>query len=311
MAALTARHFHDEDKARAHLEKVRWPNGPFCPHCGSFNATRLGGKAHRPGLIQCNDCREQYSVTVATVFERSHIPLHKWLLASHLLTASKKGISAHQLHRQLGVTYKTAWFMAHRIREAMTSDDTTPFGNEGGIVEVDETFIGKEPGEQKPVKRKNFRQKMKVLAMIDRDTGRSKAVVMDQLDTGSIRPIIVANVRREAHLMTDGAHFYRPIGLEYKLHTRINHHEGQYVDLTDRTKHTNTIESYFSVFKRGMRGVYQHCAKKHLHRYLAEFDFRYSNRMALGVDDVERSDRVLAGIYGKRLMYRRPCGAAA
>lgn len=322
MTNLTARHFKDEAAARVHLEKLLWPQGPFCPHCGSFNAKRLppvkrkGGKGHndsvRGGVIQCRDCGDQYTVTVGTLFERSKVPLHKWMLASHLLCASKKGISSHQLHRMLGVTYKTAWFMAHRIREAMISTDPTPFGNDGGVVEVDETFIGHVPGKKAESKTPGgFRFKMKIMCMIDRDTGRSKAVVIDELSVGAIRPIIVTNVRREAKLMTDQAQFYKPIGAEFKAHFSVNHSLGEYVNLADRSIHTNTVESYFGVFKRGMKGVYQHCAQKHLHRYLAEFDFRYSNRSALGVEDTERAEIMLRGIFGKRLMYRRPSWATA
>lgn len=322
MTNITAPRFTDEAKAREHLEALRWPQGPFCPHCGSFNAKRLppvvrkASKGHnesvREGVIQCGDCREQYSVTVGTVFERSKVPLHKWLLVNHLMVSSKKGISAHQVHRMIGVTYKTAWFMCHRIREAMISADDTPFGNDGGIVEVDETFIGHEPGRKDKAKAQGgFRHKMKVLAMIDRDTGRSKAVVIDDVSLAAIRPIIVTNVRREAKLMTDQAGYYKPIGMEFETHMTVNHSVGEYVNLADRAVHTNTIEGYFSVFKRGMKGIYQHCAKKHLHRYLAEFDFRYCNRTANGFDDAARADLALKGIYGKRLMYRRPDWALA
>jgi transposase-like protein len=314
-------YFTDEDAARERLEALRWPDGPFCPHCGSFNAKRLPpvvrkadakhNASVRKGVIQCRDCDEQYSVTVATVFERSKIPLHKWLYATHLLTASKKGISSHQLHRMLGVTYRTAWFMAHRIREAMRPGSDSPFGGEGNIVEVDETFIGHEPGKKTQSRKAGgFRHKMKVLAMIDRSTGRSKAVVLDDLSVGAIRPIIVNNVLRETRLMTDQAQYYKLIGSEFSAHHSVNHTEGEYVNTADRTLHTNTVESWFGIFKRGMRGIYQHCSKSHLHRYLAEFDFRYSNRSALGIEDAERADLVLKGIYGKRLMYRQPKGVA-
>lgn len=319
---ITAPHFTDEDKAREHLESLRWPDGPFCPHCGSFNAKRLppvtrkAKKGHnattRKGVVQCRDCSQQYSVTVATVFERSKVPLHKWLLTTYLLTSSKKGISAHQLHRMLGVTFKTAWFMAHRIRTAMISTDDTPFGSGGSFVEVDETFLGHEPGKKAEAgKPGGFRHKMKVVCMIDRETGRSKAVVVDDVSVSAIRPILVTNIRREATLMTDQAQYYKPIGREFAAHKSVNHSAGEYVNLEDRAIHTNTVESYFGVFKRGLKGVYQHMSKKHLHRYLAEFDFRYCNRSAMGIEDSERAELALKGIYGKRLMYRRPSWANA
>lgn len=297
---ITAPQFTDETKAREHLEAVRWPDGPFCPHCGSFDATRLQGKKHRPGAVQCNDCRQQFTVTVGTVFERSKIPLHKWLLATHLMCASKKGISAHQLHRMFGITYKTAWFMAHRIREAMRSDDTTPFGGEGKVVEVDETFIGKKKGREV---RRAYHHKMKVLALVDRETGRSRAMVVENIHKETIMPIVRENVRRESTLMTDDGMPYRGIRGDFKGHNIVAHTKGEYS--LGGGIHTNTIEGYFSIFKRGMKGVYQHCGEKHLHRYLAEFDFRYCNRIANGYDDTDRAREALKGIYGRRLTYRR------
>lgn len=300
--------FHNEAKALAHIEASRWNGEPNCPHCGSLRVRRMGGKT-QAGMFLCNDCRDKFTVRTGTVMERSHVPLHKWLLATHLMAASKKGMSAKQMERMLGVTYKTAWFLCHRIREAMISTDDTPFGNEGGVVEVDETFIGREPGMTK--KAGGYHHKMKVLGLIDRDTGRSMSVVVDGLQIDTIRPILVSNIRREAQLMTDQAHVYSSIGREFSAHNRVDHSKGEYVNLTDRTIHTNTIESYFSVFKRGMRGIYQHCGKKHLHRYLAEFDFRYSNRIALGVNDTDRAAIALKGMEGKRLTYRRTGFATA
>ena len=319
MTDLTAPHFTDEDKAREHLEALRWPTGPFCPNCGSFNAKRLPPqrgrktKAHpegaiRAGVVQCRDCREQYSVTVGTVFEASKVPLHKWLLANHLLCSSKKGISAHQIHRMLGVTYKTAWFMCHRIREAMVEVDPPAFGPGGGMVEADETFIGTKAGAKKQI---GYHHKMAVFALVDRRTGSARSFVIDKVGRTDIWPIISANVSRQAHLMTDEHYTYRCIGREFKRHSTVLHYAGEYVNLKDRMLHTNTIEGYFSIFKRGMKGVYQHCREKHLHRYLAEFDFRYSNRIACGVDDAERASIALKGIYGKRLTYRRPDFASA
>ncbi len=312
---ITAPRFANETAAREHLEGLRWPEGPFCPHCGSFAATRLPAvrgrptKAHpegalRDGVIQCNDCRKQYSVTVGTVFESSKIPLHKWVLATYLLSASKKGLSAHQLHRMLGVTYKTAWFMAHRIREAMTTDDDTPMGSGGGTVEVDETFIGRDRSKAKGAT--GYEHKMKVLSLIDRATGRSTSMVVDNVKAATLTPIIVAKVSAEANLLTDDAGQYRRMGEHFVSHNVTRHTKGSYVDNENAKIHTNTVEGFFSVFKRGMIGTYQHCSKSHLVRYLAEFDFRYSNRSALGINDSTRADIALKGITGKRLMYRRP-----
>jgi hypothetical protein len=219
----------------------------------------------------------------------------------HLICSSKKGISSNQLHRTLGVTLKTAWFMSHRVREAMRSGDLAPFGAGGGVVEVDETYIGREPG--KPVKRA-FHHKMKVLALVDRSTGRARSMVVDNIRPATIAPIVMENMAREARLMTDEAGHYLHVGREFAEHGVVHHGREEYVSPSDRTIHTNTIEGYFSIFKRGMKGTYQHCSKKHLHRYLAEFDFRYCERVANGVNDAERTARALSGIVGKRLKYR-------
>ncbi len=316
MTNLLAPHFTDENKAREHLEALRWPQGPVCPHCGSLASKRLPAQYGRPskrhpqgklraGIIQCNECRRQYSVTVKTLFEDSKVPLHKWLLANHLLVSSKKGMSAHQLHRMIGVTYKTAWFMFHRIREAMRSEGGDKFGSGGGIVEADETYIGREPG--MPTGRGGT-HKMKVLALVDRTTGRSRAFVINRIASSEVTPIVLRNVDREARLATDEASLYRFAGQHLRAHCAVNHGAGEYVR---GDVHTNTIEGYFSIFKRGMRGIYQHCGKQHLHRYLAEFDFRYSNRVALGINDGERAAVSLLGIEGKRLTYRRTDGALA
>ena len=300
---LTDTIFTDATKAREHLEKTRWANGTYCPHCGGLNVTKLEGKAARPGTWQCNMCRGQFTVTVGTVFERSKVPLNKWLLATYLVASSKKGISAHQIGRQLGVTYKTAWFMMHRIREAMRSDDTTPFGSGGGGVEVDETFIGKDT-DAKPSKMA-IRNMCKVVSLIDRDTGRSRSVVVDDLRPDTLWQVVSANVSREANLITDEASHYKPMGREFASHKWVSHAQDEYVSFSDPSVHTQTVEGFFSVFKRGMKGIYQHCGKQHLHRYLAEFDFRYSNRSALGCEDSERANRLLISIAGKRLTYRR------
>ena len=304
MTDLTALIFTDPNKAREHLEAIRWPDGPYCPHCGGMNARQLKGKSHRPGLYQCNDCRKQYSVTVGTVFERSKIPLHKWLLATHLLSASKKGMSAHQLHRMLGVTYKTAWFMAHRIREAMRDNVPSPMGGPDGTVEVDETFIGRDKSKKRrgqKVGRGHYHM-FKVLSLVDRETGRARSMVINNLKAKTIVPILRQNIIRESRVMTDDAGQYRRLRGDFGDHRIVRHNLGEYVNRRDPEVHTNTIEGFFSIFKRGMRGVYQHCGKQHLHRYTAEFDFRYSERK---IEDAERRDLALKGIEGKRLTYRR------
>jgi transposase-like protein len=303
MSILSRPYFHDEEKAFEHLEAVIWADGKVCPHCGGLDRiTKVKAnpaKRIRLGLWRCGDCKRQFTVKVGTVFEHARLPLHKALQAVYLMTSSKKGISAHQLHRLLEVTYKTAWFLAHRIREAMREGSLAPFGGAGGIIEVDETFIGREPG--RPV-RSAYHHKMKVLALVDRRTGRSRAMVVDSVHADEIMPIVRANIDGESHVMTDEAGQYRAVRYHFRGHYAVSHKAGEYVR---GLAHTNTIEGYFSIFKRGMRGVYQHCAKKHLHRYLAEFDFRYSNREANGFSDAARSQEALKGIVGKRLTYQR------
>jgi transposase-like protein len=300
---LSAPHFHNEEAAYAFVEARLWPKGAVCPHCGETKRVgKMGGKATRIGTHKCYACRKQFTVKVGTVFESSHVPLHQWLQAFYLICGSKKGISSNQLHRILGVTLKTAWFMSHRIREAMRSGGLAPFGGEGGAVEVDETFIGREPGEkgQKAAHSRGFQHKMKVLSLVDRETGKAVSFVVDHVDTATILPIVRENVAKEARLMTDEGRWYWPIGREFAEHQKVFHSHGEYVR---DDAHTNTVEGFFSIFKRGMRGVYQHCGKQHLHRYLAEFDFRYSNRVALGIGDAERADIALIGVKGKRLTY--------
>jgi len=313
MTNLTAPRFTDADAAREYLEALHWPEGPVCPHCGSVNARRLPDQRGKPskrhpegsvrkGLIQCNDCRQQYTVTVGTVFSDSKIPLNKWLLATHLMVSSKKGISAHQLHRMLGITYKSAWFMAHRIREAMTTTPGGDMGSGGSMVEVDETFIGRNGGDS----RMAIRNMNQIVSLVDRATGRAASVVVfDTLGSKSIGPILSRYVASDAKLMTDGAHFYKTLGARYASHTVVDHARGEYVRKDDATIHTNTIEGFFGIFKRGMKGVYQHCGAQHLQRYITEFDFRYSNRSGLGIGDDERAEIALRGIAGKRLTYRR------
>lgn len=303
MSVLSSAYFHDEAAAFAHLESIVWADGVRCPHCGSVSGKHYDLRKTRVGLRKCSDCRKQFTVKVGTVFESAHIPLNKMLQAVYLMACSKKGISAHQLHRVLEITYKSAWFLAHRIREAMRSGDLAPFGGGGGFVEVDETFIGREPGKEvKP----GIGHKMKVLTLVDRESGQAKSMVIDDLKVSTIAPILNENIAKEATLMTDEASRYVPIGKDYAAHETVNHAKDEYVRVGAPHITTNTVENYFSVFKRGMKGTYQHCAKRHLHRYMAEFDFRYNNRSALGVEDSQRSINAMAGIVGKRLTYETP-----
>jgi transposase-like protein len=299
MSILSAPHFHNEAAAYKFVEARVWPDSRVCPHCGTVDKSgELKGKSTRIGVYKCYACRKPFTVKIGTIFEASHVKLHIWLQAIFLMCASKKGISANQLHRTLGVTLKTAWFMGHRIREAMRSGDLSPFGSDGGAVEVDETFIGRVKG--KPV-RHGYEHKHKVLSLVDRDTGRARSMVVDELRTKIVAPIVRDNVAKEARLMTDEARHYIKVGREFGDHQRLYHSTGEY---GRGEAHTNTIEGFFSIFKRGMKGVYQHCSKEHLHRYLAEFDFRYSERVALGVDDEARAERALRGIVGRRVTYR-------
>lgn len=296
-----------------------WAESVACPHCGViggrvYDLSEVRGSksvknpegAIRHGLKKCGECRKQFTVKVGTVFEHARMPLHKMLQAVHLIASSKKGISAHQLGRILEVQYKSAWFLAHRIREAMRSGDLIPFGSGGGIVEVDETFIGvdrtiKPKGEKKG---RGYAHKHKVLSLIDRTTGKQRSMVVDSLKAADLLPILKANIASEAIVMTDEAGQYTHLNKSFAAHGFTRHGAGQYVDYENPTIHTNTIEGAFSIFKRGMKGVYQHCQKKHLHRYLAEFEFRYNNRIALGVNDRQRAVTAMMGIKGKRLTYR-------
>lgn len=299
MSGLSAPHFHDEEKAYDYVEARLWPQGPVCPHCGGVERVgKLLGKTTRPGLWKCYQCRKPFTVKIGTIFEDSKVPMRLWLQAMYLIAGSKKGLSSNQLHRILGVTLKTAWFMSHRIREAMAGDDGWPLGGLGKTVEVDETFIGLEPGEKR---RNGVFHKMKVLALVERG-GRSRAMVVDTLNIPEIQPIITENVQRLSKLRTDEAMRYMSIGRFFYDHQTVHHGKGEYVR---DDAHTNTIEGYFSIFKRGMKGVYQHCTKKHLHRYVAEFNFRYSNRVALGYNDAARADEILKGVIGKRLTYQQ------
>jgi transposase-like protein len=304
--------FTDEEKAREALETVRWPNGPVCPHCGvtGDEVVKAKGKSPRPGLYYCNACDEQFTATVKTVFERSHVPLTKWWLAMHLMGASKKGISAHQLHRMLGVTYKTAWFMCHRIREAMRSGDLSPLGGAGGIVEADETYFGKpkvahvskQRGDRPYIKGKKIRNSRAIVSLVERG-GQVRSFHAAVADQETVRKIVTDNIHQESRLHTDESRLYHGADQHFAKHETVKHSAKEYAR---GDVNTNSVEGFFSIFKRGMKGVYQHCDEKHLHRYLAEFDFRYNNRTALGVTDKERVAKIAKAIEGKRLTYRLP-----
>jgi len=308
-SVLNAPHFQDETAAYAKLESLVWPNGPVCPHCGGTERVkRMGGKSTRPGLHKCYDCRKQCRVTVGTVFESSHVPLHIWLQAAYLLCSSKKGISSNQLARTLGVTVKTGWFMSHRLRLAMTEGKLPPMGGEGEVVEIDETFIGNKEGVKV---QRGYRHKHAVLSLVQR--GAKGATVRSFHVSGTARadllPIIKAHVLPGTHVMTDEAVQYARLDKEFAAHDFTKHGAGEYV--RDGLIHTNTVEGFYSVFKRGMKGVYQHCREHNLHRYVSEFDFRYNNRVKLGVDDLSRTSNALRGIVGKRLTYRDSSSGAA
>lgn len=320
MSVLSKPYFHNEAAAFEHVEAMLWPQGPVCHSCGSMDkhyklvgVRSKASKKHpegveRHGLYKCAACRSQFTVRMGTIFEESHLPLHKWLQAIHLMCSSKKGISAHQLHRVLECTYKTAWFLAHRIREAMRSDDFTPMGGNGKTVEADETYIGRL--RDVPVN-KGTAHKNIVLTLVER-AGRARSFHVDSTSVARVIPIVRANIAKESAFMTDEATHYRRVGKEFTLHGRVEHGAMEYGRIEHTADgervniNTNTVEGYYSIFKRGMKGVYQHCAEHHLHRYLAEFDFRYSNRSAMGVEDQERAARALKGFKGRRLTYGGP-----
>lgn len=310
--------YHDDTAARAMLEAIFWPNGPVCPSCHQIDTVSEHGgkKSMGPGWYWCSKCRENFTVRVGTVLERSHIALHKWMLGFRLYTASKKGFSAHQLMRTIGLgSYRSAWFMAHRIREAMdgSADNDGPLGGEGKIVEADEAFIGRiDDGHWVFVNnygwvRTRRPEKMKVMTLVERG-GRARSVRIEDLRADTLRSVLVTNASRKSVLHTDENNAYIGPGREFAEHETVNHAAKEYVrkGRGGRKVTTNTVEGYFSIFKRGMIGVYQHCSEKHLPRYLSEFDFRYSNRVALGVDDAERAERAIKGATGRRLTYRQP-----
>ncbi len=301
-ANLTAPQFTDETAAMAHLEASRWPDGVTCPHCGSDNVHRMGGKT-QAGMFLCNDCRDKFTGRTGTVMERSKIPVHKWLLAIHLLTSSKKGMSAHQLHRSLGITYKSAWFLAHRIREAMKGKTAAPMGGGGKTVQVDETYYGNTSKRAKHYK-KGHSQKSGVIALVDQSTGEVRAFSVKSAHAANVREILVKHASRKSTLVSDESRLYTLTGKEYAAHETVLHGGREYVNKAGFT--TNNVENFFGIFKKGMVGVYHFCGEQHLQRYLTEFSFRYTNRSGLGVNDVERAAIALKGIEGKRLTYRRP-----
>ena len=312
MSLISQKHLQNEEAAYKWVEARIWPNGAQCPHCfEQKRVSKMEGKATRFGLYKCYACRKQFRVTVGTIFEKSHVPLHLWLQAFYLVAGSKKGISANQLHRTLGVTLKTAWFMGHRIREAMRSGSLMPpMGGEGEVVEVDETVYGRASTHPKgrPQKGRGIYGSMHknvILSLVERG-GSVRSYHVAGSTVGEVVPIIKANVSRETSMMTDAAQLYKYQLMDFASHDRVHHERDEYVRYVDlnHTIHTNTVEGYFSVFKRGMRGTYQHCKEKHLHRYLAEFDFRYNNRVALGVTDEARAALMVKGAQGKRLTYR-------
>mgnify|MGYP003627853705 CR=1 FL=1 len=307
MSVLSKPYFHDEEAAYAKLEAIIWPEGPVCPHCGCmgriYKMTANAEKRIRIGLHKCGDCRKQFTVKVGTVFESSHVKLHLWFQAAYLMASSKKGISAHQLHRTLGVTYKTAWFMAHRLREAMATVGIEPMGGEGKWVEADETFVGGKEKNKHVGKRKRGNiggtGKEIVFSLVERG-GKVHSRHVPSVTAKTLRPILVAQLDAKTYLMTDDAGQYRNMPKDFPAHQTVNHSIDEYVR---GEAHTNTVEGYFSILKRGIVGTYHHVSQQHLKRYLAEFDFRYNERMALGVNDDDRANRALSGIVGKRLKY--------
>jgi hypothetical protein len=318
--------YSDDEAARKHLESLLWPDGPICPHCGVVDeATLMAGKSHRPGLYNCRACDKPFTVTVGTIYERSHIPLHKWVYATHLMTASKKGISAAQLHRMLGFgSYRTAWFMAHRIREAMKgSSGKAPLGGEGKVVEADESYFHKveNPSELrhdgKPFmkdrgydrKKLNYgsANKRPIMVLVERG-GKARTFHVAEANRDTIERILAANVDLNSRLHTDESHLYKRFGKRFAAHESVNHSKDEYArgDVT-----SNSAEGFFNVFKRGMTGVYQHCGEVYLNRYLVEFEFRHNTRTKLGVNDKERAALAIKGAQGKRLTLRQPQNATA
>jgi transposase-like protein len=315
MADLLNPIFNDETAARQHLEAIRWPDGPVCPYCGTIDAaSEMGGKDEGTGWYSCRACRKKYTVRVGSVYERSHIPLHKWVLATHLMASSKKGMSAHQLHRMLGITYKSAWFMAHRIREAMKPTTATPMGGAGKIVEADETYYGPKAVKTRhsvkgeplsPRAYKGVANKRTVISLVERG-GEVRSFHVERANRATVEEIVSKNASKESRLHTDESPIYKRTGKTMAAHETVEHKKEEYAR---GDVHVNSAEGFFSIFKRGMTGVYQHCGEQHLHRYLNEFDFRYNNRTALKITDEQRAARALKGAEGRRLTYRRTNGA--
>lgn len=308
-SVLNAPQFQNEDAAFAYVESRLWPNGPVCHHCGNADEKRMRrmqGKTTRKGLIKCYECGKPFTVRMGTIFESSHLALHLWLQVIHLMCASKKGISTRQIQRMLSCSMKTAWFLTHRIREAMRSGDLSPLGGNGVTIEIDETLIGRQEGSPPRKGLHGFQFRNIVLTLVERG-GRARSWHVDGTTVGTLMPIIRANVARETAVMTDTASWYKNLNKDggFSSHDSVNHTAEEYVR-RDGAKiiTTNTVEGYYSIFKRGMKGVYQHCSERHLHRYLAEFDFRYSNREKVGIDDVARAELALEGFKGKRLTYQ-------
>lgn len=303
--------FHDENKAREWLEARLWPKGPVCPHCGVIGqAALMKGKTTRPGLYKCRACRHPFTVTMGTIYERSHIPLHKWLAATQLMMSSKKGMSALQMSRMLDLTSRSAWFMCHRIRESLRETKPAMLGGQNRVVEVDETYIGGKESNKHKWKRQPGMQggkgKEAAIALVERD-GKVRSVHVPAVDAKNLRPVLSAQIDHKSYLMTDDANVYLPIADLFSGHGTVNHSIEEYV--RGNFWHTNTVENFFSILKRGITGTYHHVSQQHLKRYLAEFDFRYNERQALKVDDAERMSRSIPGVVGKRLTYRRTRGA--
>lgn len=305
MSYLSQPHFHNEEAAYAFVEARVWPNGPVCPHCGGTERNKLmGGASTRIGTYKCYDCRKPFTVKVGTIFESSHIPLRLWLQGIYLVAASKKGISANQLHRTLGITLKSAWFMGHRIREAMRDNSTDLLGGGGSIVEADETFMAPKRGEKAV---QGGAHRSKVVSLVSRE-GKTRSFHVANVDKDNLKPILMAHIAKDTHLMTDGAGHYKKIGKEFDLHESTNHTQKEYAKdskVEGVRAHSNTVESYFGILKRGIAGIYHHVSEEHLQRYVDEFDFRFTNRKSMGVDDVQRADLLLKGVVGKRLTYER------
>lgn len=296
--------FQNEDAAREALETVLWPDGVICRQCGNADPDRISkmeGKSHRKGLYYCNECQGQFTVTVGTVFERSKVPLTKWWMAAHMLNQGKNGASAHEIHRQIGVTYKTAWFMMHRLREAMTDlKPTTPMGGHGREIQADETYYGNTSKRAKGYK-KGHSQKASIVAIVEPE-GQVRAVHVETANADSVRRFLVTNASRKSVLVTDHSPLYNQVSGEFADHQRVLHAAREYKN--KRGYSTNNVENFFLQFKRGMRGTYIHCGPQHVQRYLNEFSFRYSNRSGLGITDGERTALTMKGIEGKRLTYR-------